>query len=205
MTIHYDPVGNRCADGPQPGTETLYGYCQGKYLLAGWGIFNCRPVRGSSSGKLSVHAEGRAGDLGTVVVIPAGWACAHWLVANADALGVQVVIYDHLIWSATSPYWRSYTLTAHTDHVHFEQNWDGALDLTLETINALEGTGDLFSMAGDLDTVGNWLQDSRKYTDLSIEASEQQVRASVRKTGQRVIAAVIASQAVILAAIAALG
>lgn len=207
VTLRYDPVGDHCSGGPQPGTVTLYEYCQERWpSLRGWGIYNCRSVRGSDSGTLSVHAEGRAGDEGTVVVTTDGWECAHWLVQNADPLGVQVVIYDHLIWSASRPYWRSYTLTPHTDHVHFEQNWDGALYLSRDDIDALAGTGDL--SVADMDTIGDWLQDSRKYTDMSIEASEQQLRDVIRKQttkqANRVIAAVVGAQVAILAAIHAL-
>jgi hypothetical protein len=59
-----------------------------------------------------------------------GWAAAHWLVANADRLGVAVVIYDDKIWSARrgAEGWRAYTHPSgstsatdrHLDHVHVD-------------------------------------------------------------------------------------
>jgi hypothetical protein len=59
-----------------------------------------------------------------------GWAASHWLVANADRLGVAVVIYDDKIWSARrgAQGWRDYRHPSgsmtdtdrHLDHVHVD-------------------------------------------------------------------------------------
>jgi hypothetical protein len=59
-----------------------------------------------------------------------GWAAAHWLVANAERLGVAVVIYDDRIWSARrgAEGWRAYTHPSgstsvtdrHLDHIHVD-------------------------------------------------------------------------------------
>ena len=59
-----------------------------------------------------------------------GWAAAHWLVANAERLGVAVVIYDDKIWSARrgAQGWRDYTHPSggtsvtdrHLDHIHVD-------------------------------------------------------------------------------------
>jgi hypothetical protein len=204
-SLRYDPVGSECLGGPQPGTLLLYEYLQEVFpTLRGWGVYNCRNVRGGTV--KSAHAEGRAGDEGTVYVTPDGEAAAMWLVQNAAALGVQVVIWNRRIWSAEKPYWRTYTGTSpHTDHVHFENNWDGAKHLTRDIIDSLSGE---LSVA-DIDTVGVWLQDSRRYTDLSIEASEQQLREVIRKQtkkqADRVLYAIAGATAAITAAIAALG
>jgi hypothetical protein len=61
---------------------------------------------------------------------PAGWAVAHWLVANAERLAVETVIYDDQIWTARRSLegWRDYqhpsgstTVTdRHLDHVHVD-------------------------------------------------------------------------------------
>jgi hypothetical protein len=61
---------------------------------------------------------------------PQGWAAAHWLVANAQRLGIAVVIYDDHIWSARrgSQGWRAYTHPSgstsvtdrHLDHIHVD-------------------------------------------------------------------------------------
>jgi hypothetical protein len=83
----------------------------------------------------SAHYDGRAID---VFFRPAGavnrrhgWAAAHYLVARADALGVQTVIYDDRIWSAglgSEAGWREYDepsgpnqhVLEHRDHVHVD-------------------------------------------------------------------------------------
>jgi hypothetical protein len=64
----------------------------------------------------SAHYDGRALDVffrdyGNPQVRPAGWVVAHWLVANADRLGVATVIYDDHIWTArrSTSGWRPYT------------------------------------------------------------------------------------------------
>jgi len=84
----------------------------------------------------SAHYDGRAVD---VFFRPyddpgqtrAGWALAHWLVVNADRLGVATVIYDDRIWSArrSAEGWRDYRhpsgetrdpVLRHLDHVHVD-------------------------------------------------------------------------------------
>ena len=88
----------------------------------------------------STHYEGRAID---VFVRPVneqnrrrGWAIAHYLVANADRLGVQHVIFDDRIWSSgrrSESGWRDYrapgaadaapetrAILEHRDHVHVD-------------------------------------------------------------------------------------
>jgi len=59
-----------------------------------------------------------------------GWVAAHWLVANAQRLGVAVVIYDDMIWSARrgAQGWRDYRHPSgsttdtdrHLDHIHVD-------------------------------------------------------------------------------------
>jgi hypothetical protein len=84
----------------------------------------------------SAHYDGRALDVffrdyGNPQVRPAGWVVAHWLVANADRLGVATVIYDDHIWTArrSTSGWRPYTppdgptddaTLRHLDHVHVD-------------------------------------------------------------------------------------
>lgn len=61
----------------------------------------------------------------------AGWQLANWAVANADRLGVRVVIYRDRIWSArrSAEGWRDYRfggrdpanpINRHLDHVHID-------------------------------------------------------------------------------------
>jgi hypothetical protein len=84
----------------------------------------------------SAHYDGRALD---IMFRPhqdperkrAGWVVAHWLVANADRLGIATVIYDAQIWTArrSADGWRDYTHPSgdtssatlqHLDHVHVD-------------------------------------------------------------------------------------
>ena len=86
----------------------------------------------------SAHYEGRAVD---VFVRPVtapnrrhGWAVAHYLVANAERLGVATVIFDGRIWTARRSFqgWRDYApdsggrsravaaILEHRDHVHVD-------------------------------------------------------------------------------------
>lgn len=92
--------------------------------------------RGVSSGHMSrsAHYEGRAID---AFVRPVnaenrtlGWAIAHYLVAQADRLDIQTVIFDDRIWKAGRDEWRDYRVPSssrgdraileHRDHVHVD-------------------------------------------------------------------------------------
>jgi hypothetical protein len=102
------------------GTQSLGGFAPG-------GVTRPNP---------SAHNEGRAIDVFFEPYQQAesrhdGWAMAHWLVANADALDVSIVIYRDKIWSARrSPEgWRDYVspfgdpkdpTQRHMDHIHVE-------------------------------------------------------------------------------------
>ena len=82
----------------------------------------------------STHDEGRALDVFVPMQDGAGsregWAAAHWLVANAERLGVATVIYDDRIWSAHrgGEGWRDYlppsgatsVTERHLDHIHVD-------------------------------------------------------------------------------------
>lgn len=82
----------------------------------------------------STHDQGRALDVFFPMENGAGgregWAAAHWLVANAERLGVAVVIYDDHIWSArrAAQGWRDYqhpsgstsVTDRHLDHIHVD-------------------------------------------------------------------------------------
>ncbi len=98
---------------------------------------------GISSGHMegSAHYDGRAIDFFFRPVSEStnrqGWALAHYLVANAEALSINTVIYDDRIWTAgsrSSDGWRDYTtpqqdgstdavamaVLEHRDHVHVD-------------------------------------------------------------------------------------
>ena len=84
-------------------------------------------------GAESAHYDGRAIDIFFRPVTEEnrreGWLLAHWLVAHAEDLDVQYVIFDDRIWSAHSPrgQWQDYDapepgneILRHLDHVHVD-------------------------------------------------------------------------------------
>lgn len=136
MTLCYDETGTRCSDGPQPGAVALRDFGLTLPGLGDSGIFNCRPVRGGST--LSEHGEGRAWDARTVVVTDDGDHWFNFLWQNAEELGVQLVIYDHEVWSGLVPFVHAYFGTnPHTDHVHGGLCWHAARDLTVAELRAV--------------------------------------------------------------------
>ena len=134
---------NSCTGRAQDGAKALMSWFLGAYNSRGGknlGIYNCRRIPGSSS--LSLHAEGRATDLG--VPVGAGWAqtLADALVANSRELGVQLVIYRRKVWSGRYPNsgWRNYNGdNPHNDHLHVELSWASARTLTTQAIQAQLG------------------------------------------------------------------
>ncbi len=119
-------AGARCSGGMTQGANAL-----GQYLVANFaGARNfsgyaCRQIRGGSG--LSVHAVGRAIDLfvplhGGAADNDLGDPIAHWLIQNAEHIGVQLIIWDRSIWSSSrSPRHRAYGgQHPHHDHLHIE-------------------------------------------------------------------------------------
>lgn len=84
----------------------------------------------------SAHYDGRAVDIffrphDDPMAKRSGWVVAHWLVVNADRLGIATVIYDDRIWTArrSAEGWREYVHPSgdtsnptlrHLDHVHVD-------------------------------------------------------------------------------------
>lgn len=132
-----------CTGYATPGVRAFMSWYLGKFGHLGatnLGIYNCRRIAGADSA-WSLHAEGRAGDLG----VPAGdpdWAAAlaEFMANWSLELGVQLVIYRRRIWSAAHPNagWRDYGgSNPHTDHIHGEFTWSGARTLTVPTIESV--------------------------------------------------------------------
>lgn len=126
--------GANCSGGSTPGARTLRDHLLGYFpQIASIGIYNCRVIAGTSS--MSLHGVGRALD----VMIPtidgdadngAGDPIAQFLIENAEALGLQMIIWDGSIWNAArSP--RHYVYNGsnpHRDHLHIELNEAGAAE-----------------------------------------------------------------------------
>lgn len=138
-----------CTGGPRPGARALMSWFLGAY---GWrgaanlGIYNCKSL---GSG-WSLHAEGRATDLGTAPYgNPSGggwpgwgWELANALRDNSAELGIQCVIFDRRIWSGAHPDagWRTYSgSNPHTGHLHAELTPTAAANLTAAQVEAVIG------------------------------------------------------------------
>ena len=128
--------------GPAPGAKAFMQWVLANFAVRGGknlGIYVVRTVAGSST--TSLHAEGRACDLG---INPHGaqWGTefAEQLRLNSAELGVQCVIWNGRIWSGAYPDagWRAYTGTnAHVDHIHCELTRAAAKTLTAQRIQAV--------------------------------------------------------------------
>ena len=130
--------------GPQPGAIALMKWALARYNNASnLGIYNPRRVRGSST-SWSIHADGRAIDVGFPVVEgghPQGNELADLIVKRYTDFGVQQVIWNRRIWTVGRGPWRRYTGTSpHTDHVHIELAWPAATGLTVAEIEAFLAT-----------------------------------------------------------------
>ena len=116
------------ADSVRREVETVFGHQSLGGFAAG----------GVSSGHMkgSAHYDGRAIDIFERPITPAnkikGWAIAQYLVAQADRLAIQTVIFDGRIWrsgSESTSGWRTYdppensgdpAVLEHRDHVHVD-------------------------------------------------------------------------------------
>lgn len=105
--------------GPRPGCVAFQDvvlwslHSEGVYQA---GIYNRRRVRGGSA--WSLHAVGRAVDIGVPVGAAVGGRLMMQCVAHADWLGICEVIYDRKRWTkekGVQPYGGS---DPHTGHVH---------------------------------------------------------------------------------------
>ena len=133
-----------CTGGPTQGARNLMSWWLGAYGNRGarnLGIYNCRPVSGGSV--LSLHAEGRAADLGTPVGNTWSWGVMDTLRLNSYELGLQCVIHNRSIWSSIAPDWRPYSGSSpHLDHGHVELLWWAANGgLTVDLLNQVMGGG----------------------------------------------------------------
>lgn len=142
--VVYQPA-SRAASGPTPGAKALMAWCLANYPPGtNLGIYNPRNVRGGAA--LSLHAEGRAIDVGYPTMRPDGYPMGQLLAAHMAQhhaeLGVQCVIFARRIWSNTRPAWRLYNGAAdHYDHVHIELTREAAAGLTTDIIRqTLEAT-----------------------------------------------------------------
>lgn len=154
MSLQREYQGARsCTGSASVGAKALMAWWTGAYGQFGaknFGIYNCRDIDGTST--LSLHAEGRACDLGAPVGNGWMWAVVDLLRRNSKELGIQLIIYRGKVWSARQPDagWRTYTgANPHNDHAHVELTWDSARTLTVGHINSTLGGGASPAPAGE--------------------------------------------------------
>ncbi len=128
--------GRNCGGSLLPGVRELGDYIRANFRsqTTGYDGYVCRQNTANTS-QTSVHGTGRAMDIyvplsGGQADNTKGDAIANWLISNAGALGVQLVIWDRSSWNASRPSGaklRSYGGPhPHHDHLHVELNADGA-------------------------------------------------------------------------------
>lgn len=139
QTVQYDGApawdgGANCADGMTPGARVLRDALIAAYpQVDSVGGFNCRVIAGTNS--MSLHGTGRALDIMLSTISGdadngAGDPIAAWLMQHAELLGLQLIIWDHTIWSTSrSPGSRVRAYSGenpHVDHLHVEINEQAA-------------------------------------------------------------------------------
>jgi hypothetical protein len=130
-----------CTGGATLGTLALLEYLTDRWP-GSWskGIYNCRTVRGSTA--FSIHAEGRALDLGvdegTDEGFVVGEQVAAWLVKHAEQIGCQYFIWNRQSWRKSRG-WRPYHGTSpHRDHLHIELTREAADEITVDYLEGLD-------------------------------------------------------------------
>lgn len=124
--------GANCTGGATQGALALRDQLIGFFpQIASVGIYNCRVIAGSNS--MSLHGVGRALDIMMPTVggdadNDLGDPIAHYLIENAELIGIQTIIWDHTIWRVSnSPRQHEYTgSNPHVDHLHVEINLESA-------------------------------------------------------------------------------
>jgi hypothetical protein len=121
-----------CSDWEQPGSRLLSNYLVEHFGASHVTIHNCRLIEGTD--RWSIHGTGRAID----VMVPmvggqadngAGDPIAHFLMENAERIGLQFIIWDRSDWTAAASgdKLEQYTgLYGHFDHLHIELTDAGA-------------------------------------------------------------------------------
>jgi hypothetical protein len=109
-------------DGPQPAPKALWKLVHANFpQTRNDGIYNDRNIAGTRT--KSLHAEGRALDIGLSVTDPNEKLIGDQLFAafieNAGVAGFQELIWNRKIWSSTNPTLHHYTgHDPHTGHIH---------------------------------------------------------------------------------------
>ena len=139
----YESVGTVCTGFARPGTKNLLTAANDLWDYSmSFGIYNCRLSTAGS--QLSMHAEGRAADIGFPVIAgephPTAYDLFGVLRTNAWELGIQYIIFDRRSYSKAYPWGKPYLgPNPHIDHLHVEQTREAAGSLSLDAAYFLLG------------------------------------------------------------------
>jgi hypothetical protein len=139
FTIRYDSPpawanGSNCASRFTDGARELSDHIKATFAgVTSIGGLSCR-ANSANSNETSVHGVGRALDImikqiGSKANAAAGDPIANWLVKNAQAIGIQYVIWNKVRWSGSKSGRKDAPYTGpspHTDHIHTELNLAGS-------------------------------------------------------------------------------
>lgn len=109
-------------NGPQPAPKALWQLVHQNFpQTRNDGIYNPRNIAGTNTP--SLHAEGRALDIGLRVALPdeklIGDQLFDAFVESAALVGFQEIIWNRRIWSLSHPSVHAYTgADSHTGHIH---------------------------------------------------------------------------------------
>jgi hypothetical protein len=125
-----------CTDGLEPGAEALRDYLYEYFpQVSTIGGFACRAINGDPT-QASVHSTGRALDIHIPLTADDGAdndlgdPVGHWLIRNAERIGIQFIIWDLTTWAPyrdpgdkSAPYGGAHP---HDDHLHIELSVEAA-------------------------------------------------------------------------------
>jgi hypothetical protein len=115
---------------PQPAPKVLWSWIHANFSQARFeGIYNPRNIAGTN--RPSMHAEGRALDIGLSVSTPDekvfGDQLFKLFIQNSQELGLDHVIWNRQIWSLANRGPRPYTgRDSHTGHIHVAFTREGS-------------------------------------------------------------------------------
>ena len=137
-----------------PAMEALYRWVLAHFAgLTAGGLARASSRNHQVGQRRDVHEEGRAADF-MARERSAGEPLANWLVAHAEELGVQLVIWYRTEWSSSTigPKWEDYHgPSEHTDHVHMELSVPAAAMTPAAMVAALDR---IVAREGGLGAVG---------------------------------------------------
>jgi hypothetical protein len=166
--LPYSGAPSSCSGTFRPGTRDFAEFLKREFVGAtSYGGYACRANTANTS-QLSVHASGRAIDLfvplyGGEADNDLGDPIAEYLIMNAQALGIEFIVWDRTSWGASrsAPKQRAYTGPhPHHDHLHIElsPNASNTTGRTYPPINRDASPVGYLDSAG-CDLISGWAQD----------------------------------------------